>query len=221
MILIISKSKKDAQRLSEMFYFMGVVSYAASPSESLSEISTSYSAAIIMNPNTLADKQDYVSRLRSYADIPIFSISIDPDATDRLIFDEIIKGAPYASKIIDRITDYCDLRDLKRPGTYKLAGIDASAFLTTPIYFNKALPFTKTELMILRTLISTYPTHAKAETILKYAFRPTKKPELSNIRTHVCVMNKKFREITKRNIITLTVGSGYRILTPEVAEALV
>ena len=221
MILIINKSKKDAQRLAEMFHFMGVVSHAVTPSEAFSEISTVYSAIVVMNPNTLSDKEDYVRRLRLYADLPTFSICDTHDPLDTIIFDGILKGTPYASKILTYITNFCDERDLKAPGIYKLAGIDVSVNLTTPTYFSRALSFTKTELMILRTLIATYPTPTCAPLILKYAFKQSKKPELSNVRTHISIINKKFRCITERNMILLTPGKGYRILTPEIREALI
>ena len=221
MILIINKSKKEAQRLSEMFYFMGVVSYALTPSEALAEISTVYSAVIVMNPNALADKEDYIYRLRSYANLPTFAISDTIDSIDSIIFDGVIKGSSYASRILSYLTNFCVERGLKPPGTYKLAGIDASVHLTTPTYFNRALTYTKTELMILRTLITTYPTPTKAQLILKYAFKPTRKPELSSIRTHISVMNKKFRDIAERNMIVLTPSEGYRILTPEIREAFI
>ena len=191
------------------------------PSEAFSEISPNYSAVILMNPNILADKEDYASRLRSYASIPIFAMSDEPSPIDTVIFDGVIKGTPYASKILSYVTNFCIECGIKPPGTYKLAGIDASVNLTTPTYFNKALVYTKTELMILRTLIATYPNPIGAPLILKYAFKPTKKPELPNIRTHISIMNKKFRDITNRNVIVLTPSEGYRILTPEIREALI
>jgi hypothetical protein len=34
-------------------------------------------------------------------------------------------------------------------------------------------------------------------------------------------MNKKFREITGRNLTVLSPGKGYRILTPELIESAV
>lgn len=221
MILIINNNRKDAQRLSEMLYFMGVVSYAATPTEALSEFSIGYSAALIMNPNTLADKEDFVSRLRKYANLPIFALSDTHDAVDSLIFEGVIKWPSYASKILSYLTDFCASRGFRAPGTYKLAGIDASVNLTTPIYFSKALSFTKTELMILRTLIVTYPTPINAFVILKYAFKPNGKPDIQNVRTHISVMNKKFRSIANRNLTVLTPRAGYRILTPEIIEALI
>ena len=78
MILIINKSKKNARALSDMFYFMGVLSLGVTPKEALSEISPIYKAVIIENPDMLADKEDFVSRLRSYANIPIFAITMPP-----------------------------------------------------------------------------------------------------------------------------------------------
>ena len=221
MILIINKSRRDARALAEMFRIMGVLAFGTTPSEALSEISNRFSATIIMNPDTLADKEDYASRKRSYANVPIFSISDNSKYEDSLIFDGIINCGSYASRILDYLTNYAENKDIKSPGAYKLARIDASAHLGTPLYFNRALPFTKTETMILRALITAYPTPSVAKEILKYAFRQTRLPEPSNIRTHISVMNKKFREITDRNLITLTPGLGYRILTTEIIEATI
>ena len=59
------------------------------------------------------------------------------------------------------------------------------------------------------------------EDILRYAYRESKYPEVSNIRTHISIINKKFRNLSNRNLIEMTFGTGYRILTPEVASALV
>ena len=87
--------------------------------------------------------------------------------------------------------------------------------LKTPLYFGKPLPLTKTEAMILKTLIVTYPRPTSAKEVLKYAFKQNKTPEASNIRTHISVINKKFRAVAERNLIALTVGEGYVILTPE------
>ena len=174
-----------------------------------------------MNPATLADKCDYLSRLRSYARIPVFAMTDEPDATDGVIFDKVMKMSTYASVVIDKIGDYCDENKLRIPGVYKLAGLDLSFFINTPTYMFTALSLTKTELMLLRTLIRTYPQPTDAKEILKYAFRQSRLPDPANVRTHISVINKKFRAISERNLITLTVGEGYRILTPEIIDALI
>lgn len=220
MILIINKSKKDARDLAEMFHYMGTLAYAATPTDALSETSNIYSAIIIMKPESLPCKEDFCARLRSYVNTPIFALTDLQDLNDSIIFDGVMKLGTYASRILDFIFSYTENRSIKSPGTYKLAGIDASAYFNIPMYFNKPLPFTKTETMILRTLITMYPTPANSKDILKYAFRQSKVPELSNIRTHISVMNKKFREITGRNIITLSTGEGYLIQTPEIMSVI-
>jgi len=220
MILIVNKSKKDARGLADMFYFMGVLTAATTPHEALSEISTSYRAVLVMSPDMLADKEDYIRRLRSYADIPVFAITRHPERIDELIFDGIIKSSSYAAVAYKYVREYTESHALRSPGSYKLAGINASVELYAPMYFNKGLPFTKTETMILRTLIKSYPNPITSKDILKYAFRQARLPDISNVRTHISVMNKKYRKITSRNIITLLPGQGYVILTPEVIEGL-
>ncbi|MBQ9487791.1 MAG: hypothetical protein IJU91_08360, partial [Selenomonadaceae bacterium] len=69
--------------------------------------------------------------------------------------------------------------------------------------------------MILRTLILYYPLCVSAKAIIKYAYRPSRAPQLCNIRTHISVMNRKFRMLTGRNLIGPIAGNGYTILTPE------
>lgn len=220
MILIISKNKKNSAPLSEMFYFMGVLSHTATPTEALSLISPIFNCILIINPDMLADKEDYAARLRSYLHIPIFALKDNEDEIDNIIFDGVINSNTYAPRILSFITNYTDGKDMKIPGTYKLAGINASVYLHSPMYFDKVIPLTKTESMILRSLICAYPTPLSAKEILKYAFRQSRLPEESNIRTHLSIMNRKFREITGRNLTVLTPSSGYRILTPEISEAI-
>lgn len=221
MILIVSKNKKHSAPISEMFYFMGVLSHTATPTEALSLISTIFNCVLIVNPDMLSDKEDYVLRLRSYISIPIFALTDAEDETDGIIFDGVIKSSTYAPRILSLITNYLKNSDMKIPGTYKLAGIDASVHLRLPMYFDKVIPLTKTETMILRSLICSYPTPLSAKEILKYAFKQSRLPEASNIRTHISIMNKKFREITGRNLAILTPNEGYRVLTPEIAEAVI
>ena len=219
MILIVSKSKKHATPLSEMFYFMGVLSHVATPTEALSQISPIFSCVLIANPDRLADKEDYTSRIRAYLSIPIFALKDSKDELDDIIFNGVISSSTYAPKILNFIRNYAERNEFKSTGTYKLAGIDASVYLRSPMYFDKVIPLTKTETMILRALICAYPAPLGAKEILKYAFRQTKLPEEANIRTHISIMNRKFREITGRNLTILTPSSGYRVLTPEIIEA--
>lgn len=219
MILVISTSKKNARALSDMFYYMGILASGHTPTEALSEISTAYRAVIVLNPATLPDKRDFLQRIRSYTlSVPCFAVTSEPDEIDRMIFDDVLGGSVYAPKIYSKIIEYSEAHRLPKPGKYKIAGIDASCDLSTSTYFTHSLKFTRTENMILRAMIRIYPNPMRAKEILKYAFRPSKLPDISNIRTHISVMNKKFREITERNLIILEPGKGYLILTPEIME---
>ena len=221
MILIINKSKKDARALSETFYYMGILSRGVTPTEAFSEISILYKAVIIVNPEMLADKTDFVYRLRSYSSAPIYAITDTYTSSDKLLFDGILKNQYYSAKIYDYIKEQFEFCNMYPPGIYRLAGIDASANLNIPMYFDKALPFTKTETMILRTLIKAYPIPKKAKDILRYSFRESRIPDISNIRTHISVMNKKFKNATDRKLIIFSYDKGYNILTPEILETLV
>jgi DNA-binding response OmpR family regulator len=69
--------------------------------------------------------------------------------------------------------------------------------------------------MIIRYLIRTYPNPTSAQKILKHAYKASKQPDVSNIRTHISVINKKFRTVAGRSLIEMHENLGYRILTPE------
>ena len=76
MILIVCESKRIARSVSDTFHYMSILSYGATPYEGLSEISSKYSAVLIINPESLPDVYDYIKRLRSYMGrIPIFGVT--------------------------------------------------------------------------------------------------------------------------------------------------
>ncbi len=214
MILVIDRSKRNAANLSDMFFRMGVISLGVTPMEALSEVSICYNAIIIVNPASLPDTKDYIKRLTSYSGkTPLFSIGDDSKIYGNIFALNFSKGT-YTPKILKAITEFNENSGIKSPGTYRMMGIDASADLPCSLYFDRPLPFTKTENMILKSLICMYPTPCNAKRILKYAFKNAHKPEPSSIRTHISVMNKKYRELTGRNLIELSVGEGYLLLSP-------
>ena len=218
MILIISKTKRQAAEISDILHFMGIVSSAATPSEALNEISPIYRAVIISEPEKIYDEGDFLRRLRSYASkIPIFSLG-EPKSPE--LYEANLTPTLSAAKIVSEIMNYTKSHSLDSPGDYRLSGFDLSVSLSTPMYLSKALPFTRTEAMIMRTMAKFYPEPLSAAKIIKYAFRNSRKPEASSIRTHVSSINKKFRKIAERNLITAYNGKGYIILTPEIMEEL-
>lgn len=222
MVLIIDSAKRNARSVCDIFYYMGIPSFAASPSEALSEISPIYKAALILDPEKLADAGDFVTRLRRYNSLlPVFAISAEPMSKSMThLFDGCYSESISSAKLVEEIIIYQINKHLPIIGNYKLAGINASCDTYTPTVFDKSINLTKTETMILRYLICTYPNPTSAQDILKYAFKQTKKPELASIRTHISVMNKKFRDVRGRNLFLGIPGVGYVVSTPEILSEI-
>ena len=220
MILIIDKSRAAARKYADTLYYVGVPTNAQTPIEALSCVGEEYHAVLILNPDAIPDIHDYVRKLRAYTcSVPIFAIHSDGKSYKyAYIFDDVL-SVSYVAKIYEDIKLYCSSRTLTPPGKYKLAGIDASCELPSTTFLWDKIKFTRTENMILRVLIATYPRRVSAKELLNLAFKKSRTPEPSNIRAHVSIMNKKFRSMTGRNLITLAInGGGYQILTPEIKE---
>ena len=217
MLLIVSQSKRVAKSVQETFHYMSILSYGATPHEALSEVSDRYRAILILNPDGFPDIMDYVNRLRSYrSDIPIFAI-LDKDAPHHYpdIFDGCFTKPAFTPALAEKIINYANDRNQARIGDYYLAGFDASSSTIGVYYFYTKLNLTKTEAMILRYLIRSYPIPQKADNIIKYAFRPSRKPESASIRTHLSLMNKKLEAAIGKKMIGFESGRGYIILTLE------
>ena len=223
MLLIVAQNKRTAESISDIFYYMGIISCAATPTEALGEISSIYKAVLISDPDSFADIKDFISRLTAYCTgIPLFSISENPsDISYRDLFIKNYHSDSYSSVLAKEIADELNSRGLPSIGSYKLAGIDASAGLAKVMSFDTPIPFTKTEAMILRYLISAYPMPQSAKSILKYAFKQNRCPDITGIRTHISVMNKKFRELRSRNVIVSIPERGYVIATPEILANII
>ena len=220
MVLVISASKKKAQVISDIFYYMGVLSYAASQIEALAEISGLYRAVLLVDPEELPDEESFAEKLRSYASsLPTFAIS-DSANLNTSLYDGCFKNSVYSSTLIEEIVRYQEDHRLPLTAHYRLAGIDASCNLERVKVFDEMTSFTKTETMILRYLIASYPTPQSAKSIIRYAYKPGKKPEIASIRTHISVMNRKFREITGKNLFVGIEKEGYVVSTPEILASL-
>ena len=221
MILIIDTNKRRAESISDIFYYMGILSHAATPNEAFAEISSVYKAVLVSDPATFPDIKDFKERLSSYASVPMYSISENPnDKSYKDLFRTCFHENIYSSVLAVNIANDLKSQNLPSIGAYRLSGIDASCDSVRATALGHALPFTKTELMILRYLISSYSLPQVPKNILKYAFKPGKRPDISGIRTHISVMNKKFRQILNRNLIISIPDQGYIIATPEILNQL-
>ena len=215
MILVIDKLKKNAINVSDMFFYMGVIARPASLHEAFSEISTVYRAIVLLSPSSYPDTEDFITRLQTYSsNTPIFAIGEVDERCSELV-SRTLPSSAYAAEILSEIIEYTSDKYLPQPGDYRLMGLDLSCTIPSPMYSGTTLPLTKTEAMILRYLIRAYPAAAATEDILKYAYRETRAPESSNIRTHISIINKKFRALTQRNLLEMSLGIGYKFITSD------
>lgn len=217
MILIICPSKRLARSTSEAFHYMSILSYGATPSEGLSEISSMYRAALIIKPELFPDIRDYIARLRSYnKDLPIFALtdSDNPSGFSNL-FETTYSKTTMTPMLASSIVSYANEHNYANIGSYNIGGFHASCNQFGVKYFDTYVNLTKTEAMILRYLAVSYPIPQSSESIIKYAFKPSKRPENASIRTHISVMNKKIEKTIGRRLIIHVQNEGYLVLTPE------
>ena len=222
MILIVNRSKKYANSITEIFHYMGILSHTATPTEALTEVSTSYRAVLIVDPETLPDPCDFIRKLRSYSPTPIFSIStLGKKVAMASMFDGCFEHAISSARLASEIAQISKSLGLYSIGDYRLAGINATCDLEEVYFFETPIPLTKTEKMILRYLIRTYPLPQKSLSIAKYAFKPNRSPAPESIKTHICSINKKFKEMMDGRALISPYGrNGYVIYTPEIISKI-
>ena len=215
MILVISKSKAEAIGVSEMLHIMGILAYPETPMGALSEINLAYRGILVMSPDSLPDPSDYLKRLRTYhKTAPIFAISDSNNGYG--IIDKIFAKNTKASEIAKEIIAFQKANGLAPIGEYRFAGILAESYSPMVAYFDKRLPLTKTEAMIVRYLIRLYPAPQDAKAIISHAFKQSRAPMETSVRTFISLINKKFKSIAGRNLIIHYPAEGYVILTPEI-----
>ena len=217
MILVINKSKKEAETLASSFRYMGIPARGELPERAATEVSTFYRAIVLSSPEKLPDEREFIARIRSYiSEIPIFALTDNKDSL-KASYAGVAPRASTAARLYKLINKHCESQSLLSPGEFLLAGIDASIELGAIAYFFEPLPFTKTERLIIRLLLRAYPSPLPPKTILKYAFKQSSLPEASSIRTHICAINRKSRERIGVNLI-VSLDGGYVILTPVLAR---
>lgn len=209
MLLIIDRSEKNGNTVAHMMRYMGILAYEVTPAEAFAEISPLYSAVLLIHPETLPDGRDFLRRLAGYCPIPVFVYG-ESDLPVLAAFPKTMNPSAVAGNI----RAILETRGMRPIGSYYLSGLDADISSSGVRYFDRPLTFTRTEVMMIRYLIRTYPALTPPLDILRHAFRRENCPDLSNIRTHVSVINKKFREATGQNLIQNPLGRGYCLITP-------
>ncbi len=211
MILVVSKSKSEAEKLAESFNIMGYLSLGVAGASAKDELTPSYHAIIVINPITIPSLDSLLYYNSIGLKVPIFAIGDVEDGR----FSEIYTQPVGTSILIKRIIRYLVINEKPIIGKYKCAGFDASAILPNIQFFDRPIKLTKTEKMIFRYLSVSYPLPVTADQIIKYAIRPSRNPEPSSIRTHISGMNKKFKDIIGRPMIDFFDRRGYLLITPD------
>ena len=212
MILVINKSRREAAIYADMFHYMGILSLGVCPEDAYSEIGIEYRAVLVVHPELIPDFGSYVKRLRQYAKIiPIFALTKNCTREMMKVFDCILDTDIQSSTFIKRLADFCRENSLPYSGSYLAAGIDASADSENVYFGNREIILTKTEKMVLRVLVRSYPRTVTPTSILKHAFRQAKAPLVTSVRTHISQINKKFRNAVNITPIKCDEGRGYVI----------
>ena len=205
MLLILSENKTEAENLSDMMNFMGVLSFAEDIDTGFLEISEIYRAIVILSPEKIKDKEALLAGLLEF-DLPYFFVGESEGLSARGVY---LPKNLSSSEILEKITEHLKSFGTKAPGEYHLPFIDASINHSDLIYLSKKIELTKTELMIVRSLIKHYKSPLKPSEILKFAFRKRRMPDEASIRTHVSKINKKAMKISGRTLISNCDKNGY------------
>ena len=219
MILIIDENRARRDTIAETFYYMGILSYALSPSGIERELTKKYKAVLIAEPSELTDPDGVLKKIRNIAGgIPIFSLTSTETPRDILrLIDREFKSGIYSSVLVSEMAEYSRKHDLLPVGSYLLMGLDACPDRNTVGYLGEPINLTKTEAMIVRYLIAVYPEPQSGAKILAHAYKQTKLPEDAAVRTQISLINRKFSKIKKERLIIRS-DSGYVIATPELLE---
>lgn len=221
MIIIIDRSFKTARLYADIFHYMGILAYAATPHQALNEINNRYRAILLCDAEKSGCDDEYLRSIRRASlGAPVFALCDDrnehiAEHGHSSLIDEYFDSKIFSSTLYDKIEKYQVNNGLPVLGQYRLAGLDASVRLSSVNLYGEQIPFSKTETMILRYLMRTYPLDSPTKDILKHAFKPGKSPEPSSVRTHISAINKKYSAFCGKPLIAHEHGKGYGILTPE------
>jgi hypothetical protein len=219
MLMIVSSKRSRADTIADMIRRTGVLCYPVTTGEVIGELCPAYRAILVVEPQGMCDAESFVKNVRKYnSKIPIYACYEEKDFKALPCFNRSFSTKTYNTTLVSALAEGCFLSGQKIVGSYKLCAIDASADLSEVKFFDTPIKLTKTEQMILRLLIRTYPTPVKPKYMIKHLYKPTVAPEEACIRAHVCSINKRFYSLAEGNLIRPIGREGYVIYTPELRE---
>ncbi len=207
MVLIISENTSNASIWHDILHYAGIPSDFKKASN-LGSTKVPFRMGLIIENNV---EEEYLKRIkRELGNLPLFAVCEDDECEGVIgCFNKHIN----AHELINECNSA--LYGLGRKGIleYSLFGIDASIYEIIVRYFGKRIHLTKSETLVLRTLIAAHPSVISAKDILALAFKEGRKPNVSSVRTHICSINKRFNELLGDGLICSDEG-GYKIKNP-------
>lgn len=220
MILVVDKSRKNANYITELMFYMGFIAHAATPGEVANEFTPKYHAIIFSDPLAYGDYTDYIKGIRKYiGNTPIFAISQAPLQSPE-VFADVFRNNVYSTTVVNGIIDYAKKNNIQPIGEYEVGFINAKAGLDSAYYYSTEIPLTKSELKVVRFFLASYPAVMNARSIIKYIFPKLVFPDSTALRNHISSVNRKFRAVIERNLITNIPGEGYILNTNSVIREL-
>ncbi len=213
MILISGSDEGIRQTVSNMLRLLGAVCEEREFLDEATANDSMYKAVLLVCPSeNITPCLDIIEK--RLGNIPTFTLldrfcGTPSRARTALAFSTSV-GLPQA---LDSIISECLRLGRTPPCRYRLLGIDASLKQDGVYYLGKKISFTRTEAMLLRVLLLAHPRPLYAKALLSLAFKPSRTPELANIRTHVSVMNKKFLFHTGKRLIEANENGQYALIT--------
>jgi DNA-binding response OmpR family regulator len=212
MIRIFSENAQDAAAISEIFYYLGILAQASD--YHTEDIHCDYKSVLLLPPYSDEHVSALLHNMRNA--MPVFAIErklscstaeifrnagviMLPDSCPPPMLPQLIASAQRSSGARYVI------------GDYYASGVRASNEWSYAISGKYKIPLTRTELMIVRYLCAVYPERKGSSDIMKNAFREGRSTELSNIRTHISMINKKSERISGDPLISSVPREGYCI----------
>lgn len=217
MVLFISRTKRYAVDAANLFKKLQIVAYGTDPRDALSEISPQYHAVVLINPEQFPDYQNYIDRIHAYdSDMPVFALSDHPELLPHPErFADIASNDIRSADLVYKIWKYASKHDKYPIGIYKAGYLKSIADIPYMTFHGIRIDFTKTQKLIIRYLMATTPFPQNSASILKYAYPPSKRPDIITIRNHISTINKVFKKkFPSIDLIINIPKVGYRIMTP-------
>ena len=210
MIMITSNTPELARTAREIFFTMGYLSDTASPCDAPLLLCDRHRAVVALGRESERGWHEVVSAVRLiHGEIPFIAIREDITGGTLAAFDRVYPNSVYSALAVGELRALARSRGLMPVGEYSVSELCASVEGGAPSFAGKPIGLTKTEAMVLRTVIAFGGEGVSVPVILSHAFRTARAPSEAGVRTHISSINRKLRAISERACIRSGEGGYY------------